>query len=326
MRSLFLSAIIIAASAALAVPIASANEENFPQAPITVIIPFPAGQASDVMVRLIGERMQASLGQPIIVENRPGAGGVVGTTAGAQAEPDGYTITLTTAAYAITPHTHELAFDPSTAFEPITQFAMTPLVLVANPELAVEKVDDLVELAKSNPGEIMFASSGVGTSHHLAGELFQVLKEIELLHVPYAGSAQAHVDLMGGRSDIMFDNIVPLVPHLSRGNLKALAVTSSERAPLLPDVPTIAEAGLPEYEATAWFGLLAPAGTPRPIIDRLHQAIKDAVESPNVHDQLADMGVQSMSTSPDEFRAFIEAEMSKWGGVVEQAGVEPGIH
>lgn len=325
MRSALMSTAFAAVFTAAALANAVAQETQFPTDPITIVIPFPAGQASDVMVRLMGERMQSSLGQPVIVENRPGAGGVVGTTAGAQAEPDGHTITLATAAYAITPHTHELAYEPESAFEPITQFAMTPLVLVTNPNLEVETVDDIVELAKSRPGEIMFASSGVGTSHHLAGELFQSLKELDLLHVPYAGSAQAHIDLMGGRSDIMFDNIVPLVPHLAEGALKPIAVTSLERSALLPDVPTMAEAGLPEFAATAWFGLLAPAGTPKPVVQKLRVAIADAVESPHVKERLAEMGVLPISTEPEEFRAFITAEIAKWGAVVERSGVKPGM-
>lgn len=325
MRKFLFTATLMVAASLLLAPTANADPDAYPRSPITIIIPFPAGQASDVIVRLMGERMEASLGQPVLVENRPGAGGVVGTTAGAQAQPDGHTLTLATAAYAITPHTHELSFDPGTSFEPVTQFAMTPLVLVANPSLAVDSVADVVAMAKSRPGEVMFASSGSGTSHHLAGELFQSLEGIELLHVPYAGSAQAHVDLIGGRSDIMFDNIVPLVPHLSQGALKALAVTTKERAPLLPDVPTIAEAGLPEYEATAWFGLLAPAGTPRPVVDKIQAAVKAAVETPEVAKRLTEMGVQPMSTGPDEFRTFIASEMTKWGAVVERAGVKRGM-
>lgn len=325
MKHLVITCALAGALATALVPHGRAEALDYPTKPVTVIVPFPAGQASDVIVRIIGQRLGSILGQSIIVENRPGAGGSVGTTAGVHAEPDGHTVTLASAAYAITPFTHQQSFDALTDLVPVSQFAVTPLVLVANPGLGVDTVAELKALATERPGEIMFASSGIGTTHHLSGELFQSLAGVEMLHVPYAGSAQAHTDLISGRSDVMFDNIVPLAPHLARGTLKPLAVTTASRAPSLPDVPTMQEAGIDDFEATAWFGFLVPAGTPEPVIERLNAAMGEAMADPAVAGRLTEMGVEPIHTTPEAFGTFIRAEMDKWKSLIDETGIELGM-
>ena len=296
--------------------------QNFPTQPLRIIVPFPAGQASDVIVRLLADRISPTLGQPIIVENRPGAGGNIGTEAGARAANDGHTITIATAALPISKLIYrKLPFDPVTDFAPVTRMTTMPLLLVTSPKLGVNSVAELVDYAKKNPGKLSFASSGPGTSHHLAGELFAALAGVKLLHVPYKGSPPAHIDLMSGQVDIMFDNIVAVGPQVRQGNLKALAATSKKRAPTLSDLPTMAEAGYPEFEAVAWFGVLAPKGTPKPVIERLNAEFGKALAVPEIHQRLADMGAEVSGGTPEEFGQFLEAEVAKWQPVVQQAGV-----
>jgi tripartite-type tricarboxylate transporter receptor subunit TctC len=300
----------------------AAVAQNFPSKPLKLIVPFPPGQASDVISRMVGDELSKSLGQPVVVENRAGAGGNIGSNTGAKAAPDGYTLTTATAALPISKHVRKLPFDPESDFVPVTLMTITPLVLVARPDLPVTSVRELVEYAKKNPGKASFASSGVGTSHQLSGELFKTLAGIDLLHVPYQGSAPAHLDIMGNRIDMMFDNIVPVTPHIQTGALKALAVTTKARASSLPNVPTMAESGFPEFEAVAWFGILAPAGTPKPIVDRLNKEINAILKRPEISAKLASMGAITVGNSPEEFRKFFSAEVAKWGPVVERANIK----
>jgi tripartite-type tricarboxylate transporter receptor subunit TctC len=301
----------------------TALAQDYPNRPIKIIVPFPAGQASDTIARVVGERLAKSLGQSVVVDNRPGAGGNIGTDAGAKSPPDGYTLTMATAALPIGKHVYrKLPFDPAKDFAPVTLMTITPLVLVTRADLPTKSVAELVEYAKKSPGKVTFASSGIGTSHQLSGELFKTLAGVDILHVPYKGSPPAHLDLMGGTVDMMFDNIVPVTPHIKQGKLKALAVTSKTRAASLPDVPTMAEAGFPAFEAVAWFGLLAPAGTPKPIVDRLNKEIVAILNTPEVKDRLSAMGATTVGDSPDEFGRFMAAEINKWGPVVKRAQIE----
>lgn len=296
--------------------------QNFPSQPIRIIVPFPAGQASDVITRILGDRISPAIGQPIVVENRPGAGGNIGTEAGARAPNDGHTLTIATAALPISKLIYrKLAFDPIADFAPVTRMTITPLLLVVSPKLGVNSVAELVALAKKNPGKISFASSGLGTSHHLSGELFATLAGVQLLHVPYKGSPPAHIDMMSGQVDIMFDNIVAVGPHVKQGTLKALATTTKERIPTMPDLPTMAEAGYPAFEAVAWFGVLAPKGTPSPVIARLNTEFGKALAMPDIRQRLSDMGAQVAPDTPDEFGKFLVAEVAKWEPVVKRAGV-----
>lgn len=314
---------LITALAAMALCGAAAAADDFPNKPIRVIVPYPAGQASDTVIRLVGERLGKSLGQSIVVENRPGAGGNIGTDAGAKAAPDGYTLTIATAALPISKLVYKkLPFDPIKDFAPITTLTITPLVLVTRPNLPVTDVRQLVEYGKKNPGKVTFASSGPGTSHQLSGELFKTLAGIDMLHVPYKGSPPAHLDLMGGNVDLMFDNIVPVLPQVKQGKLKALAVTTKTRASSLPDVPTMTEAGFANFEAVAWFGLLAPAGTPEPIVAKLNKEIVAVLNTPDIKERLAALGATATGSTPEAFRNFMAAEVDKWAPVVQRARIE----
>ena len=301
---------------------ANAAADAYPSRAIKVIVPFPAGQASDTIARLVGEQLGRALGQAVVVENRPGAGGNIGSEAGARSAPDGYTLTMATAALPISKNVYKkLPFDPARDFEPVSLMTVTPLVLIASPSLPASDVASLVELARKQPGKLTFASSGQGTSHHLSGELLKAVAGVDILHVPYKGSAPAHVDLMGGSVDIMFDNILPVSPHVKSGKLKALAVTTKSRAPSMPDVPTMAESGYPNFEAVAWFGLLAPAGTPAPIVERLSAEVNRILKSPEINARLTGMGANVMGTTPQEFSAFMKAEIEKWAPVVKRANI-----
>ena len=316
-------AILALAAATLALSFAApALAQDYPNKPIKIIVPFPAGQASDSIARLVGEQLGKSLGQPVVVENKPGAGGNIGTDMGAKAPADGYTLTMATAALPISKNVYpKLPFDPERDFSPITLMTITPLVLVARPSLPVDSVAALVDAARKAPGRLSFASSGIGTSHQLSGELLKALANIDLLHVPYKGSAPAHVDLMGGTVDVMFDNIVPVTPHIKAGKLKALAVTTKMRAPTLPDVPTMAESGYHNFEAVAWFGLLAPAGTPPAIVERLNKELTAILKAPEMTARLGSMGALVVGNSTEEFRQFFGAEVRKWAPVVQRAKI-----
>jgi tripartite-type tricarboxylate transporter receptor subunit TctC len=314
----------ILAAAALATTLAfsaSATAQDYPNRPIRMIVPFPAGQASDTISRLVGEELAKALGQPVVVENRPGAGGNVGSEAGARAAPDGYTLTVATAALPISRHVRRLNFDPAKDFAPVTLMTITPLVMIARNDLPANSVREVIAYGKANPGKLTFASSGVGTSHHLSGELFKSLAGIDMLHVPYQGSPQAHVDLLGGRVDVMFDNIVPVTPHITQGRLKPLAVTTPQRAKSQPNIPTMAEAGMPDFEAVAWFGLLAPAATPAAIVERLNREVTAILKRPEISERLAAMGAIVVGNSPAEFGRFMQAEIDKWGPVVQRANI-----
>jgi tripartite-type tricarboxylate transporter receptor subunit TctC len=313
---------VLAVAAAWAL-CAGAQADDYPGKPVKIIVPYPGGQASDTIARLVGEKLGKALGQPVLVDNRPGAGGNIGTDIGARSAPDGYTLTVASAALPISKHVYrKLPFDPVKDFVPITLMTITPLVLVTRTSLPVKDVPSLVALAKASPGKITFASSGPGTSHQLSGELFKSLAGIDMLHVPYKGSPPAHVDLMGGSVDVMFDNIVPVAPHVKGGKLQALAVTTKTRAAALPDVPTMAEAGYPNFEATAWFGLLAPAGTPQPIVARLNKELVAILQSPEVKERLTGMGATVVAGTPEEFGRFMADEINKWGPVVKRANIE----
>lgn len=300
----------------------SAFAQNFPDRPIKFIVPFPAGQASDIVARVAAEQLSLRIKQPVIVENRTGAGGSVGTEAGARSKADGYTLTVATAALPISQHVRKLRFDASKDFAPVALMTITPLVMVTRPDLPVNSVKDVIDLVSKEPGKYTFASSGPGTSHHLSGELFKSMNNLDMLHVPYQGSAAAHIDLIAGRVDVMFDNILPLTPHLTQKTLKGLAVTTKERASSQPNLPTMAEAGYPKFEAVAWFGLLAPAGTPQEIVDLLNKEVNAGLQTPAAKARLEDMGgfVQNMTSK--EFKQFLDNDIAKWEPVVKQANIQ----
>lgn len=296
--------------------------QSFPNKPLRIIVPYPPGQASDQITRMVADKVSQAFNQPIIVENKPGAGGNLGTEIGAKSPADGYMMTIGTAALPISKLVYKkLTFDPINDFNGVTLMTTMPLVLVVPPGLKVNTVAELVEYAKSNPGKINFASSGTGTSHQLAGEMFKQYANVDITHVPYKGSPPAHVDLMGGSVDMMFDNIVAVGPHIKSGKLKALAVTSKTRSPIFPNVPTMQESGYPNIEAVAWFGVLVPKGTPTNVINRLNKEFVAALTMPEIKNKLQENGAQVVASSPDEFNAFMQSEVSKWANVINTAKI-----
>lgn len=304
---------------------ANATATDYPSKPIQMIVPFSAGGTSDFLARTVAEKLGTALDTTVVVDNRPGAGGNIGSAMVARAKPDGYTLLLgTVGTHAINQSVYkEMSFDAVKDFAPISLVAAVPNILVANPSLEANSVQELIALAKQKPGEITFASSGNGSSIHLSGEMFKSLAGVDMLHVPYKGSGPAVIDLLGGQVDIMFDNMPSALPHVQAGKLKAFAVTTSERSEAAPELPTIAEEGVKNYEATAWFGILAPAGTPTDIIEKLNTEIAKILDMPDVKERLAGQGAKAVSNSPAEFASYIKAELKKWEDVVKASGFQP---
>ncbi len=314
---------VIAVVAALAAPFSlDAAAQDWPSKPVKFIVPFAAGGVTDVVVRAIAPKLGDALGQPIVVENRGGAGGTLGTSLAAQAAPDGYTFVTPAASHATTPGLYsKLPFDPVGDFIAVTQFVTVPYILVVNPEFPVANVSDFIALARAKPGTLTYGSAGSGSSNHLAGALFGMMANIDIVHSPYKGSAPALTDLMGGHIAFMFDPLNTSVPHLRTGKLKALGVGTAKRASAVPDVPTIAESGLEGFEAATWIGLLAPAGTPSAIVDRMNREVLKVLQLPEVRERLSAQGAEPVGSSPAEFDAFMKSEISKWGDVIRKAKV-----
>jgi tripartite-type tricarboxylate transporter receptor subunit TctC len=290
-----------------------------------MVVAFAPGTTSDIIGRMLAEKLHQQLGQPFVVENRTGAGGTIGAEAVAKSAPDGYMILVSTAALPVSAHVYPgLKYDTAKDFASITVISHSPLLLAANLNFPPKNVMELVQYAKANPGKVSFGSAGVGTSHHLTGEKLKLDTGIDMVHVPYKGSGPAHVDLMGGQIQIMFDNIVALMPHVKSGKVRALAVSSARRHPLLPDVPSIQEAGVKNFETVAWFGLVAAAGTPREIVNRLNAETVKAIRLPDVQKRLLEGGSDIVGNSPEAADKFLRDEVEKWGAVVRAAKVTPG--
>jgi tripartite-type tricarboxylate transporter receptor subunit TctC len=296
----------------------------YPDHPIKVIHGFAPGGGADILLRTVIPAISENLGQQIIVEYRPGAGANLAMEAVAKAPPDGYTLLMGTPGLATNPSLYaNLPFDPLTSFAPISLIGTVANVLVVNPDVPARSVSELVALAKRNPGKLNYASPGVGTSLHLAGELFKLDTGTDIVHVAYKGGSQAQTDVMGGQVQMMFNVLPSALPQIQAGKLRALAVTSTTRSPSLPDVPTMIEAGVPGYSAVTWNGLLAPAGTPPEIVAKLDEAIVKAMRSPEVKALLAKLGQEPAWSTPDEFAAFLREETAKWSKVIRATGIKP---
>jgi len=294
---------------------------DYPAHPVHVLLGFPAGSGIDIMARTVGQRFAEATGQPFVIENRPGAGSNLATAVVAQAAPDGYTILLATVANAINATLYRnLQFDLLRDFSPVILTGSASNVLVVNPSSPAHTVQDLVALAKAKPGKLTFGSSGVGSLPHMAGELFRRRAGIEVVHVPYKGGPQATSDLVSGQIDYLFAITSTALPHIEAGRLRALAVTSKERTPLLPDVPTMSEAGLSGFEAVTWFGFVVPAGTARDIIDRLNAEIGKTLATPEVGRKLAAQGIDVAGGTPEQLGAYMREEVAKWGSLVKESG------
>lgn len=298
-----------------------ARAETWPAKPVRLVVGYAAGGATDVVTRLVGQKMGELLGQPIVVDNRTGANSNVGAELVARAPADGYTLYVYTIANTINASLYgKLGYDPRKDFAPIGLMAKIPNILVVHPSLPVKTVADYQRFAKAEKNGITFASSGSGSSIHLSGEMFKMQTGLNMLHVPYRGSAPAVADLLGGQVQSMFDNAPSSLPHVQSGKLRAIAVTSAQRLPMLPDVPTLAESGLPGLDVQSWFGLAAPAGTPAPIIAQLNKALNQALDAPEVKKRLQDLAASPAPSTPEQMRTFAEAEITRWQAVVKASG------
>ena len=300
------------------------SADNYPSKPIKVIVGYPAGGANDLVARAIGQELSKDLGQQVIVENVSGAAGTIGAAAAARAPADGYTLFMAAGAHTLAPSVRKsLPYDIVSDFAPVSIAAVGSYVLVVNPEVKANTVKELVELAKSSPDALTFASSGAGAPPHLAGVLFQERTGVKLHHIPFRGDADANANVLAGHVNMIFGSIGPTVAHIRAGKVRALAVTGNARSAALPDVPTLQEAGVPDYDISTWWGLLAPAGTPNAVVEKLANAVEKAVAQPHIKEQFINMGVEASANKPADFAVFIKDEVAKFKKISEAAGIEP---
>jgi tripartite-type tricarboxylate transporter receptor subunit TctC len=321
---LALAATLLAMTLLVGPLIGPCQAQDYPTRPVRMIVPFGAGGPADVAARLIGNFLQESFGQPIVIENRPGAGSVIGTLEAAKAAPDGYTLLMMSNAQTVNEslvpaRKYQLMHD-LVAIAPIN---FSDLVIVVPPSVPARTLQEFIALAKSQPGKLNYASSGQGTPYHMAGELFKTVAGVDLVHVPYRNSGEARSGIIGGQVQMMIDAVTTMAPNITQGQVRALAITGKARSDVLPDVPTVAEAGMPGYDATIWLGLMAPAGTPKPIIDKLNIAVNAAVKRPEIVKLWAEQGAFPMSMTPEEFDKFLRDDIVKWAAVVKQVGDKP---
>jgi len=315
LRRLFLAVALFFSLCALA-------QEAYPSKPVRFILPFPPGGGTDLLGRLIADRLSSALGQPVVTENRGGAGGNVGAEAAAHSAPDGYTIVLVAPSIAISPTLYsKLNYDPIKDFAPIALVAQVPNVMVTHPSVPATTLAEFIAYARANPGKLNFGSGGLGTSNHLAGELFNLRTGAGLIHVPYKGVNLAMNGVLAGEVHLVFIGVPVPAPHIKAGRLRGLAVLGRERSPLIPDVPTAAEAGLADFDVTTWYGILAPGGTPRPIIQRLNAELTKMMQAPEIRERLAAMGTDPLTSTPEELGAYIKQEMARWGDVIRKANL-----
>lgn len=317
-------ALIIAAAATVLWGQPTNAQTAYPARPVTLVVPFPAGSTTDLVGRLLAEELGKSLGQNVIVDNRGGAGGTIGTESVARAAPDGYTILMgTIGTHSINPAVYaKINYDPIADFAPIIQFGAAPNVLVVNPSLPINDVKDLVAYMRARPGQVNYASSGNGTSNHLSGAMFAAREGLKATHIPYRGGAQAITDLLRGEVQFMFYHYLPLLPHIKEGKLRAIAITSARRIEALPDVPVMKEAGFDDFEVSAWFGVFAPAGTSPEIVGKLHTIISGIINSPEMKKSLMAQGIDPVSGSPNDLLELNKRELARWSKAVADAGAK----
>jgi len=321
-----LFALAIGAALCVATPLRAAEPpseaKNYPNRPIRLIDPYAPGGGSGVIARLVGAKLADAWGKQIVVDNRPGAAAAIGTEIAAKAAPDGYTLLMgTSGSIAISPNVNKVPYDPINDLAPITQTSGQAMLVVLHPSVPINSVKELIAAAKAQPGKLIYSSSGAGGSGHLAVELFQSIAKVSMTHVPYKGSGPAVLALLSGEAQLGFTNILAVLPHVNAGRLKAIAVTSAKRANAAPNIPTLAESGVPGYEATSWNGMFAPAKTPRAIIDKIHAEVAKALQSPDVREKLVAMGSDPVGSTPDEFRAYIKQEHARWGKVIRENNI-----
>jgi tripartite-type tricarboxylate transporter receptor subunit TctC len=315
---------VVIVSVVLAAMPPLATAQAYPAKPIRWISPWPAGGANDIFSRAIGQKIGESLGQQVLVDNRPGAAGTIGSDIAAKAPADGYTLVMgSSPTHAIAPALYPaLPYDPLRDFSAVTLVGSVPNVLVLHPSVPAKTVKEFIAVAKARPGKLNFASTGNGTSQHLSAELFKFMAGLDMVHIPYKGTAPALTELVAGQVDLAFENMPALIPHIQAGRLRALAVTTTKRSAVMPELPTIAEAALPGYDASVWFGVFAPAGTPRPVVDRLHGEILKALQTQDLKSRMVAMGTDVSGMGPDDFSAYVRKEIPKWANLVKAAGVK----
>jgi tripartite-type tricarboxylate transporter receptor subunit TctC len=318
-RRFVIARIVLAAIAAVIVGPAFAA---YPDHAIKLIVPVPPGGGVDILSRAIGAKMSQSMGVPVVVENRPGASAAIGTELLARSAPDGYTVMMGYSAHATNPiFSPKLPYDTNKDFSAVAYVGYIPLILVVNPSFPPNSVKELIALAKSKPGQLQFASGGAGAGAHLSGELLKATAGVDLIHVPYKGNAPALTDVLGGQVPMMFDTITTALPHVKAGKLKALAVTSAKRSPLAPEVPTMIEAGLPDFEISAWYVMFAPAGVPHDVLQRLNTEINKAIEDPDLRRTLGQQGVVFVGGTPEQADAFVHGEIARWAKIIKAKGM-----
>jgi len=311
---------LAAAFSLLGVP---AQAQTYPAKALRLVVPFPPGGGTDIIARTLGDRMAADLGQPVIIDNRPGAGTMIGDDNIAKSAPDGYSLLIATFAHAVNPSLQtKVPFNTEKDFAPVALVGRSPNVLVVNPNKPFKNVADVLAFAKANPGKLTFGSFGNGTSAHLAGELFKNLARVDMVHVPYKGSAPALTDLLGGQIDMMFTTVASVAQYIKSNRLRALAVTSAQRSAAYPNLPTIAEAGVPGYAAESWYGIYVPAGTPAPIVARLNQSVHAAVKTEAFKSRIEEEGLMVSSGTPEELAKYVQAEEIRWAKVVKEAHIQ----
>ncbi|MBS0451600.1 MAG: tripartite tricarboxylate transporter substrate binding protein [Proteobacteria bacterium] len=312
------------AATALAAGAQVAQAQVYPERPINLVVPYPPGGTADLLARAIGQKLGERLHQPVVVENKAGAGTAIGTRFVAEAAPDGYTLLVgTVSSHAINPAMSKVGYDPVRDFATVAPIASIPFVLVTNPATPYQKLGDVLDAAKREPGKLAYASAGPGTSNHLAGEMLASAAKVQMLHVPYRGSAPALADVLAGHVPLMFDLQSTAVPNIQQGKLRALAVTSPKRSPLLPDVPTVAESGLPGFEVSAWFALFAPAKVPQPVLQRLSSEMAVVMQAPDMAQRMRDMGADPDPRTPAAFAGYVRDEAGRYATVVKSAGLAP---
>jgi len=317
-------AVLLTSLVALALPAAQAlAQKSYPNKAIRMIVPFAPGGSNDIMGRLVAAKWTESMGQQVVVDNRPGASGIVGTDLAAKAAPDGYTVLVMSLTFTVNPSIRsKLPYDTEKDLVPVTLIASAPLILVVHPSLPVKSVKEFIAYAKANPGRLNFGSGGPGSTPHLAGEMLKSMAGLEMTHVPYKGGGPALADLVGGQIQLMLENIPSTLPFVKLGRLRVLAVTSTKRSPTVPDVPTLDEAALKGYELTGWNGLFVPRGTPRAIVNQLYAETVKALAAPDVKERLAAMSAEPGGESPEKFAVFIKAEIRKWAKIAKEAGLK----
>ncbi len=317
---------IFVVTAALATtPVVPALAQTYPSKPIRLIVPFPPGGGNDILARTVGQKLTDSTRQQIVIDNRGGAGGNIGAETAAHAVPDGYTLFLGgVGSHGTNPGLQaKLPYDPVKDFAPITLIASAPLIVVVHPSLPVKSIAELIQYAKTRPGQLNFASSGTGSIAHLAPEMFKAMAKIEMTHVPYKGTGPALVDLLGGQVQLMMNSAVSMLAQVKSGKLRALAATGAKRLAALPELPTVAESGLSGYDVASWYGLLAPAQTPRAIIDKLNHEVVAIMRTTELRDRLAAEGAEAVGNTPEEFATYIKRELTRWAAVIKSAGIKP---